>query len=185
MAKPKTCTACKAKFSPFRTLQKVCSITCAMKEANRKTMKTHEKSLKEERRKLREQKEALKPLGKWRAEAQSEFNKFIRLRDLNEPCISCGRFHKGQYHAGHYRTRGANPELAFEELNCHKQCAPCNNHLSGNLVNYRINLIEKIGLEKVEWLEGPHDAKKYSIEDFKNIKITYRGKARDLERKAA
>lgn len=109
-------------------------------------------------------------------QAQAAFNAYIRARDKQEPCISCGRNHAGQYHAGHYRTVGANPELRFEELNCHKQCAPCNNHLSGNIVNYRINLIEKIGLASVEWLEGPHDPKKYTIEEIKEIRRIYKGK---------
>ena len=112
--------------------------------------------------------------------AQSAFNAFIRMRDDSLPCISCGRHHTGQYHAGHYRSRGAHPELRFEELNCHKQCAPCNNHLSGNIANYRPALIDKIGQEKLDWVEGPHEIIKYTCADLKEIELKYKQKLKAL-----
>jgi len=114
-------------------------------------------------------------------EAQKAFNANVRFRDSSLPCISCNRHHTGQYHAGHYKSIGSSPELRFEELNCHKQCAPCNNHLSGNIENYRINLIKKIGLDKVEWLEGPHEPKKYTCADLKEIEQYYKTKLKMLK----
>lgn len=119
--------------------------------------------------------------GHWLKQAQAAFNAFIRVRDEKDTCISCGRHHDGQYHAGHYRTVGAHPELRFDELNCHKQCSVCNNHLSGNLLEYRISLIKKIGQGTVEILEGPHKPKKYSVDDLKQIAKTYKQKKKDLE----
>ena len=106
---------------------------------------------------------------------------FIRLRDADQPCISCGRFHQGAYDAGHYRSVGAAPEIRFHEDNCHRQCVPCNQHKSGNAVEYRIRLAQRIGKDRVEWLEGPHEPRKYSIEDAKRIRDEYRGKARALQ----
>jgi hypothetical protein len=114
-------------------------------------------------------------------EAQTAFNAFIRERDKNDPCISCGRFHTGQYHAGHYRTVGSNPELRFEELNVHKQCAPCNNHKSGNIVEYRIRLKAKIGEDKVDWIEGFHEPKHYTIDEIQEIKSMYSKKLKQLK----
>lgn len=99
--------------------------------------------------------------------------------------MSCGRHHDGQYHAGHYRTVAASPELRFEPLNVHKQCAPCNNHKSGDIVNYRIELVKRIGAEAVEWLEGPHEPKKYTVEQLKAMTAEYRAKTRELKRAAA
>jgi len=110
----------------------------------------------------------------WLKKAQQSFNAYIRHRDSELPCISCQRHHQGQYHAGHYRTVGGNPELRFYESNCHKQCSVCNNHLSGNITDYRINLVKKIGIEKVEWIEGPHSPKKYTIDELKAIDKKYR-----------
>ena len=72
----------------------------------------------------------------------------------------------------------------MHEDNCHKQCAPCNTHLSGNLVLYRVNLIERIGLHRVEWLEGPHSPLKLSIDDLRAIRDTYRAKAKQLQKEA-
>jgi hypothetical protein len=117
----------------------------------------------------------------WMKKAQTAFNAYIRERDRYEPCISCARHHQGQYHAGHYRTVGAHPELRFNEDNCHKQCAPCNNHLSGNIVEYRINLKSKIGEKRLEWLEGPHTSSKPSIDDIKEIEKTYKRKTKELK----
>jgi len=120
--------------------------------------------------------------------AQKSFNAFIRERDKDLPCMSCKEsrketaVHKGSnFHAGHYKSVGSKPELRFEELNCHKQCAYCNNFLSGNMENYRINLIEKIGLDKVEWLEGPHEPKKYTCADLKEIEQYFKSKLKVLK----
>lgn len=140
---------------------------------------------KAERKAQRERREAIKTRSDYAREAQAAFNRFIRLRDAERPCISCGRHHSGQYHAGHYRTVGGHPELRFNELNCHKQCSVCNNHKSGNIVDYRINLAVRIGEDNLKFLEGPHKAKKYTIDELKEIKKEYAKKARDLEKKAA
>lgn len=72
--------------------------------------------------------------------------------------------------------------MRFEPLNVWKQCAPCNTHLSGNLVNYRISLLQGMGAEKVEWLEGPHEPRKYTVEEIKTIKAEYRAKTRELKK---
>lgn len=183
--KRKKCKQCEKLFQPLRQMQPCCSPECAVEyvkdKDNRK--KVIEKAQKDDRR---ETKAKLRQLGrsdrsKAEKAAQAAFNKYIRERDKDLPCISCGRHHEGQYHAGHYKTRGAHKELALNELNCHKQCAPCNNHLSGNLVNYRINLIEKIGLDKVEWLEGPHEPKKYTVDELWDIEKQYKQKLKELQ----
>jgi hypothetical protein len=138
-----------------------------------------------ERRAIKAAKERIKSRSQHMKEAQVAFNAWVRLRDAGLPCVSCGRHHNGQWHAGHYRTVGGSPELRFEPLNVWRQCAPCNNHQSGNIVNYRIELVKRIGEEKVAWLEGPHQPRKYTIEELKTIKAEYRAKARELKRAAA
>ena len=160
------------------SLQKVCSPKCALDLTRQNAQKAQERA---EKKKQRERKAKLKSRSEWLKEAQSVFNKFIRLRDKDQPCISCGRYHQGQYHAGHYRSVGACPELRFCELNVHKQCAPCNDHKSGNIIEYRINLVNKIGADKVAWLERQdHEPKKYTIEDCKAIIKYYKAKIKEL-----
>lgn len=181
----KKCRVCKAKFEPFNSLQQVCSTACALQKAQKDLQKDAERKAKEQRKWIREQKAKVKSRGEHLKEAQQAFNAYIRERDRHRPCISCGTYTAGQYHAGHYRTTKAAPELRFEELNCHKQCAQCNNFDSGNIVEYRISLIQRIGQEAVDWLEGPHEAKHYTTDELKEIKRKYRAMKRELERAAA
>jgi hypothetical protein len=168
------CPICGEPFEKERPFQKCCSIPCAIE------MGRSEKQ-KKEKKELRARKAALKTRAQWAKEAQAAFNAYIRARDCGQPCISCGRFHTGQIHAGHYLSVGAHPELRFNEDNVHAQCRPCNEFLSGNIVNYRPRLIDKIGLERVEILEGPHDPVKHTIDELKEIKRVYSLKTKELK----
>ena len=185
--KPKTCrnATCSVKFVPQRLGQAVCSPACALATKDVNQQKARKSLAQVERREIKVRKEKLKSRADHLKDTQTAFNAWVRERDAELPCISCGRHHAGQYHSGHYRTVGASPELRFEPLNAWKQCAPCNNYLSGNLINYRISLLQKIGEEKVIWLEGPHEAKKYTIEELKAMTADYRAKTRELKRAAA
>lgn len=184
MAKQKKCKACSIEFEPtFNTTQKVCSPRCAMKLVDitkkQKAQKARSGEIKRVKQKLKQLSMNDRP--KALRAAQSAFNAFIRERDKELPCISCQRHHKGQYHAGHYLSRGAHPELAFNELNNHKQCSTCNNYLSGNLLNYRVNLIKKIGLDKVEWLEGVHENVKMTAHELWGLQKRYKQKLKELK----
>ena len=181
--KPKKCKVCKTEFRAFNSLHVFCSGECAIAHSKKVQEKRVKKVASEKRKAYREAKEKLKTRSEWMSSAQKAVNAYIRKRDEKLPCISCGRYHQGQYHAGHYRTVGGNPELRFEELNIHKQCSPCNNHLHGNIVNYRIGLRDKIGDEKLEWLEGKHEPKHYTIDDLREIEKTYKLKLKELEAK--
>lgn len=198
MRKPprRKCTVCREWFHPVRSEQYVCSYECACvhgKAAN--DAAKAEKQRKEKKRRLEEEKAdrqrqaerrmAVKPLSYFIKQAQHAFNEFIRYRDRDLPCISCGRHHDGQYHAGHFRTTGASPELRFDEDNCHKQCSVCNNHLSGNLTAYRPALIAKIGHARFDALMEPHALPKWTRDDYIRIRDEYRAKLRDLKKQEA
>lgn len=180
--KKKKCrnTECRSEFIAQRPMQVACGIPCAMALTRKANERKRAEQAKKDRADTRAAKAKIKRRSDYVKDAQEAFNAFIRERDHNESCISCGRYHTGQYHAGHYRTVGSHPELRFDERNCHKQCAPCNNHKSGNIVEYRINLVRKLGAESVEWLEGPHEAKHYSVEELVAITKLYRAKRREL-----
>ena len=173
---------CGASFVPARLGQAVCSPACAIIDAPKSREKTRKALAQIERKEIKVRKEKLKSRAEHMKDTQQAFNAWVRERDANLPCISCGRHHDGQYHSGHYRTVGANPELRFEPLNAWKQCAPCNNHLSGNLINYRISLLQRIGEEKVAWLEGPHEPKKYTADDLKALTAHYRALTKELKK---
>lgn len=177
----KKCRICKSAFEPTQPFQTWCCPDHGFLIAKGKLDKLKNAAQVKERKADAVKREKLKSKAQWAREAQAAFNSFIRERDADLPCISCGRHHGGQYHAGHYLSVGARPELRFVELNVMKQCAPCNTHLSGNSVMYRIALINRIGTASVEWLEGPHEPTRYTIDDLKQIKATYAQKTKQLK----
>ena len=156
-------------------MQKVCSVQCATEIVVTKKRVEFKRETRKRKKNLNDNDRSYQL-----KKCQQTFNEYIRKRDEKDPCISCGRDHQGQYHAGHYRTVGAHPELRFNELNCHKQCSVCNNHKSGNIVEYRINLARKIGEKNLEWLEGSHEVQKLSIDEIKEIRQYYKEKLRNL-----
>ena len=179
-AKPKTCKSCRTKFVPVRPLQVVCGFACAMAHADKAKARAAATEALKAARAHREAKEKAKTARDYLPAAQAAFNKFIRLRDADRPCISCGITY-GKWNAGHYRSVGSNPALRFEPLNNHKQCVQCNQSKSGNAVEYRIGLIARIGQDAVDWLEGHHEARHYSIDDLKQIRADYTRMAKELE----
>ena len=73
--------------------------------------------------------------------------------------------------------------MRFEEENCHKQCVKCNQHLSGNTVEYRKRLIDRIGLERVEAIEADQEPRKHTIPDLKEMIDHYKKMVRELKKK--
>lgn len=160
--KKKLCKACGKKYEVKWHCQKWCSYSCAVIIIN----------------KIKERADIKKSKKKKKADvlitAQNYFNRYIRMRDLGQPCISCQRHYMCKWNAGHYKSICGNPELRFEPLNCHLQCEPCNTFLSGNIIEYRKNLLLKIGAEKLAWLEGPHKIPKLTIHEIEAISEKYR-----------
>lgn len=179
--KPKKCRACRESFQPKNSMQVVCSAACGLLVARQARERKEAQLAKEERKQTKRARERLKTRADYAREAQTAFNAWVRERDRDLPCVSCGRHHQGQYHAGHYRTVAGSPELRYEPLNAWKQCAPCNNHKSGDIVNYRAELLRRIGADAVEWLEGKHEPKRYTIDDLQQIAKEYRAKTRELK----
>lgn len=70
------------------------------------------------------------------------FSLYIRLRDKDLPCISCGEYKEHQ--AGHFIPTGSCSwdGLVFSELNVSGECANCNNRDKRKL-KYGINLNER------------------------------------------
>jgi len=143
--------------------------------------KEREKKAKQERKETKKAKEALLTHRDYLKLFQTVFNTYIRERDKDLPCISCGKNNEKQFHAGHYRSVGSCPELRFEELNVWRQCATCNTYLHGNLIEYRKELINRIGVEKVEWLEGYQPSNKMLISEIKEKIKEYKTKINALK----
>lgn len=170
------CKSCKADYTRLRPLQRACSPACAM------TLVSAAKA-KKAAAEHRQAKAKAKTRSQWIKEAQAAFNAWVRARDLHQPCISCQRpaSDNCQWHAGHYLSIGARPNLRFEADNVHKQCAQCNTHLSGNLINYRLGLIERVGVGRVLELEQDHAPRKYTIQELEAIKTAHKSATRSIK----
>lgn len=190
--KPKKCPICTTEYTPRSSLQKVChNYKCAM-EFNRQVDERNaareiRKQERLQRDDLRQRRERLKGKSEWNREAQAAVNKFIFWRDYGDPCIACGKplnygVRGGAVDASHYRSRGAAPWLRFNVLNNNAGCVHCNRDLSGNLIPYRINLIEKFGLHRVERIEHDNTVRKFDIEYLKRVKSIFTRRARHYEK---
>jgi len=192
----KKCRICKTEYAPFNSLQKVCSPGCAIELVKADQAKAEGCRAKERRKDTRRRKEALKTRSDRIEEAKTPCHTYIRTRDRDDPCISCGRYDweikerytGGKWDAGHYKSKGAFPELRFHPMNIHKQCKSCNggsgkyakkNHTVSQ--QYKENLIKKIGQDMVDWLDGPHGAQNWVIDDLIEIKQYYREQLKYLK----
>lgn len=181
---PKPCRQCAKEFTPVRGLQAVCSPRCAQREVvgAKKIRRALERADTKMRREL------LKTIADRIREAQTEFNAYIRLRDRDQPCICCGRtaddstlLTGSRWDAGHYRSTGSASHLRFNEDNCHRQLVVCNRHGAGRAVDYRLGLIARIGLERVEALEANNEPHKWAHAELIEIRARYKAKRKALE----
>ena len=181
---PRPCTGpdCVRTFIPFRPMQTVCGPVCARRKV--------EAAKKQERAQDRAKRASFERIPDLIAAADKEFASYIRERDRQAgyACISSGRpldWTGNQVDAGHYRSRGAASHLRYNEDNCHAQSKHDNRHLGGNIVQYRINLIARIGLARVEALEADNTPHKWTHDELRAIRDQYKAKAKVLKREAA
>lgn len=97
--------------------------------------------------------------------ARSIFQAWIRERDKNEPCISCGTYYSDSFQGGHYMKAEIYPNVIFNEDNVHKQCKRCNRDLHGNEASYAKGLMQKIGAERLMALMELASKKEYKYTD--------------------
>jgi len=172
----KTCKVCKTKFQPvYSQFQKTCTnVTCIIAYSRREEKKEY----KEWKKSVQERH---KGISHYLNKMKTTFNKYIRQRDKEKGCISCHRRLDDKYDAGHYLTYAGHPAHRFSEINVNAQCVQCNQHLSGNLVNYRIGLVRRYGEDVVKDLEDRrNEEKRYTIEELKTMIEVYNTKIKNL-----
>lgn len=179
MTQPSVCKVCHAPYTKSQPMQKVCGWACALIEGGKVTAKANKAKASKERTETRKRKETLLTRSDWIKRAQVAFNSYIRARDAHQPCISCGKpltieAVGGGFDCGHYRSVGSAPHLRFNDNNAHGQCKKCNLWLSGNAVDYRLGLIQRIGLVSVDILEADQCLRKYTIEGLQALVKQYR-----------
>ena len=173
--KTRKCKYCKSVFSPITTLQKNCF------EPNCVTEWLNEVKQKNWKRKKAKLKMDLMTIQDHIKLAQQVFNKFIRLRDAGNVCISCQKKPLKE-NAGHFYNANNHWSVRFDERNVHLQCEHCNTYLSGNLIYYRENLLRKIGIEEFENLSvEATKTRKFTVQELKEIIATYKKKIKEHE----
>ncbi|WP_431612920.1 recombination protein NinG [Enterobacter chengduensis] len=196
----RTCKVCKDKFTAtFANVWWCCpehgAIYALELRAKQKVkeaadrIREQKEAEKEGRKRRAERRTALKTKSQWRVEAQTAFNRYVRLRDAGKPCISCGRLPEqkfgGTMDCGHYRTRGAAAHLAFNLHNTAAQCVYCNRDRDGAQKAFEQGLIERIGAEKVEVINNDNSVRRFDIPYLQRIKSIFTRKARALEKRRA
>ena len=183
---PRPCPVCREEFTPKRIglkITKCClNAACVLDYAQGLRAKDFDRETRAMKTDFRKNDKAFQ-----KAKAQKTFNEFIRLRDKDLPCVSCDRPHDwhGQFHCGHFKTTAARPDLRFNEDNTAKQCSICNNYLSGNLVNYRFELIKRIGEDRVLALDVELPAPRLKASDYEAIHKQYQQKIKELKNERA
>lgn len=198
------CPHCKGKLDPGQRIHPDCIEAYAEAEeekAKRKAMKQAVMQAKVERAETRKRKEAAKTPSEVRAEAKVAIQGARRLEELakGRGCMSCKRSQEevqagpwrpgGYWDGGHFKSKGAFPELALEPLNIWLQCKSCNAG-SGKYARkgytvskaFEENLIEAEGQDLVDWLNGPHEPKHYEMDELVAIRDLYRAKLKELKK---
>lgn len=185
--KPSKCKVCRGEYIKRSMDHKACKIECAIELGKRENDAKQRKAMRADRVVDRAKREAMKPRPVLLKEAQIAFNAFIRARDEGKPCICCGRpmiqssgLSSHNIDAGHYRSVGSAPHLRFHEQNCHAQLVQCNRYGAGRAVDYRLGLVERIGLANVEALEANQESPKWTHDDLRSIRLVYQLKLKDL-----
>ena len=174
----KKCKVCSNKFFPrFSTLQATCEQPACIIAWSKKL------SAKEHRQWKRQAKARTMTKSDYIQICQRVFNTFIRMRDKDLPCISCSTRAGVQYAAGHFYSVGSYPNLRFNEDNVHKQCNRyCNKELSGNLLAYREQLVNRIGITRLSQLDAiKHTPVHYTITEIKDLIALYKFKIKKLK----
>lgn len=169
------CKNCKEKFEPIRFNQKYCLNDECIRVF---VAETKEKQWKQTKTRMKAELETVQDLVK---AAQLVFNKYIRERDKDELCISCKQKPK-KVNAGHFWNANNHWNVRFDDDNVHVQCERCNSYLSGNLLEYRTNLLNKIGAERFNQLEArARVTRKFTKDELKELIKKYKEKYKQLE----
>lgn len=169
------CKNCKKKFEAKHFNQKYCFNPACVQSWVESAKKQNSKKL---HKKWKKDLETVQSLMK---KAQKYFNSYIRSRDKNQDCISCGNKLGDLYDAGHYYSSGGHKSVTFDPDNCHAQCRRCNHFLSGNLLGYQEGIAKRIGPDRLfELHEKAHKIKKYTREELYNIIEEYKTKKKEL-----
>ena len=181
-----------------------CATEYAMEKSRKSRERQQAKALKERKETEKVNRKAVRELNKktikWQKEqTQPAFNRmrvaqemfWFRSRGIEPYCISCGRENM-DWCCGHLKTRGAFPELAYDEKNTFLQCNyHCNESLSGNVYGDKNSIGYLEGLKKrfgevegqaiIDYCESPHERKRLTWEDYEEMRAEFNRRCREIK----
>ena len=198
-----TCPQCRKKLGEGERIHPDCVSAWAdtqAAKAERAQAKAIKTAAKEDRAETKRRKERLKTRADVLKEAKVAVQAYRRLEELSKGrgCMSCGRSREevesgewrpgGYWDGGHFKSKGAFPELALEPLNIWLQCKSCNAGSGkyarkGYTVNseFERNLALAEGLALVDWLNGPHEPKHYDMAQLAEMRDGFKAKVKQLK----
>ena len=190
------CKHCKKPASAKFWLNYFCDTECAYNHARAIQAKKASKESSERRKRDRMRLAQLKRPSEHASEAQELFNKMRRLecllwfkeRGLEPVCISCQKpLGDDQWACGHYKTRGARKDLAFERLNTHLQHNfHCNKNKSGDVEGQKVGYVMIYGAEEAERiladLEVRREIPKRTPDEWQAMKKEFSAEIRRLSK---
>ena len=116
------------------------------------------------------------------------FQRLVRMLEADKQgnctCVTCGKvlpWNDSGMNAGHFISRSRHATV-FHFMNCHPQCASCNDHKGGNAARYENYMVHKYGIEAVSDLITCAEQKlKWTCEELAEKKIQLMEIARKAE----
>lgn len=182
------CPHCKRRLADGERIHQECIDPWAdaqAAKAQRKQAKVQRSAQKAEKAEIKARKEKAKTISALEEECRKIVQKIARIRDRNDGCISCDKpaHWGGQWHGSHYRAHGGCSSVQFHLWNIHKACWICNKLYSGRIDQYKPKLIEKIGADRVEWLDSQPKSQKFSREYLERFKQVMGKRCRRMEKR--
>lgn len=139
-------------------------------------LKAYNKAVKPRREfeKAQSEKKQKSEIKRLKIQAEKWVHKYIRERDKYKPCISELTEWNKDHQAGHLYPKGKYEGLRYDYDNINGQSIQGNIFKEGNVQDYRINLIQRIGLERVRELDKKAafwkaNIKRWEVDELKMI----------------
>lgn len=118
------------------------------------------------------------------------FQRLVRMLEADQhgncKCVTCEKvlpWNDPGMNAGHFVSRSRHSTV-FHFINCHPQCASCNDHKGGNAARYEEYMVAKYGNEVVSDLKICGEQKlKWTCEQLAEKKIQFLDMARSVQKR--
>lgn len=181
------CLACREWFNPKEQGITTCSVDCGILYGKSNFTKQKVREKRKAKKKLRDEDAKVLMQDCYRiAQAIGRFHGY--LSGITK-CVTCNipLITQEQVDGGHFKKKNVYSAIKLYTLQIHPQCVNCNQYNGGREDEYRLFMIDRYGLEKVEWLESHKGVitKKYTAEYLRKYKKIMGKRLRVLEKRLA